>query len=72
MAWRLGPFASCASVTVVLDERPHAWPYVLSSNEFHRLVLAKVPRKQVIMLVPQNSQAQVGDVRNIYSIILMK
>ena len=49
MARRLGPLARSTSVAIVLDEGPHARPNVLSSNEFHRLVLAEVSCEWVIV-----------------------
>jgi hypothetical protein len=70
MAGRLGPLARSTRVAIVLDEVPHTWPYIFPSNEFHSLVLAEVSRKWVIVLVLENAQAQVGYVRNVYSIVL--
>ena len=66
MSRRLGPLAYGASIAVVLDEVPHTRPYILPTNEFHSLVLAEVPQEWMVALVLENSQVQVGDIRNIY------
>jgi len=63
MSRHLGPLAYGASIAVVLDKIPHTRPYILPMNEFHSLVLAEVPCEQVVVLVLENSQAQVGDIR---------
>ena len=63
--WDLGTGVRGTRRDIVLDKGADAQPSVLLSDQVKGVGLTKVSREQVIMLVPQDPQTEVVNVRDI-------
>ena len=70
MTGSLRTLAIGARIDVVLDEGSHPGPYVFPPDQVERLVLPEVSREDMVVLVLQYSETQVGHVGNVDPVIL--
>ena len=69
MPGRLGTLANRTRLAIVLDKPADSGPRILSSDELQRLVKAIMTREQMIMLVTENAESEIGVVGDVDAII---
>ena len=59
-------------ITIVFDEGLHSRPGILTPDEVQCLVLSEVSQDQMVVLVPENLQLKIRNIRNIDPIVEVK
>jgi len=67
-----GAHASSARLAIFLDEVAHTGPSVFSLNKTNSLVLTGVSSENMVVLVAENAEAEVGGIGDINTIIVSK
>ena len=67
-----GSHTSCTRFTIFLDKFTESGPGIIAADEVHCLILTGMSRKDVVMLVVENSEPEVVGIRDIYETIVVE
>ena len=65
-----GSHTSCSRFTILLDKFTESGPGIIAADEVHCLILTGMSRKDVVMLVVENSELEVIGVGDVYETIM--
>ena len=65
-----GLHTSCTRFTIFLDKFMESGPGIVVADEVHCLVLTRMSRKDMVVLVAENSELEVIGIGDVYEIIV--
>ena len=65
-----GSHTSCTRFTISLDKFAESGPGIIAADEVHCLILTGMSGEEVVVLVAENSELEVVEIRDIYETIM--
>ena len=67
-----GSHTSCTRFTIFLDKFTESRPGIIAVDEIHCLILTRMSRKDVVVLVAENSELEVIGIGDVYETIVVE